>query len=102
MACRKAIHLRFLTLLAHEQKQMSLLRFGLHHGNVERFTQVGRHAEFKELTVTIAGDVITAKSAGETQVRRLPCRQRDAISRTLIRAPIAANLDSMFIAFIQF
>jgi hypothetical protein len=40
-------------------------------------------------------------SAGETQAR-LPWHQREAISRTLIHAPIAANVDSILFAFIRF
>src|SRR6266576_3719376 len=42
-----------------------------------------------------------AKSLGSIQDRS-PWRQRDAISRTFRRAPIAANLDSMLLAFIRF
>ena len=36
---------------------MTLLRFGLHDGNIERFAQVCRHTEFEELTVAITPDV---------------------------------------------
>src|SRR5258706_258497 len=43
----------------------------------------------------------TAKSFGLSQVRAA-CLQRDAISRTFKRAPMAANLDSMCFAFICF
>src|SRR5690242_7495258 len=43
----------------------------------------------------------TAKSVGSIQVRA-PWRQRDAISRTFRRAPIAAKLDSMCFGYIRF
>ena len=49
--------MRFLPQLAHQQEQMTLLRFRLHHGNVQRFSQMSGHAQFEELTAVIPSDV---------------------------------------------
>jgi len=57
VAAEEAVELRLVTGFADEQKQMTLLRFGLHHGNVQRLTEMRRHAEFEELAGIVAKDV---------------------------------------------
>ena len=60
MAAEETVELRLVARLAHEQQQMTLLRFALQHGNIQRFAQVRGHAEFEELALRPSRRMSTA------------------------------------------
>src|SRR5436190_21427238 len=57
VSAKEAIELRFVAGLAHEQQQMTLLRFALHDGDFQRITKMLWNTQFEKLTSAIALDV---------------------------------------------